>query len=381
MKKLFFVLSVLLILFLSYSCNKKEKSTDLVPEIQVDPSLDILYKKNIVVDAKFVPIRESDDFLIESFSDVIVDDSLIFIADVLQNTIFIYDFNGVPVSKVNSLGGGPGEYLNITNIYIDRYEHTLNVYDISANKIISYDYSGRFLKETQFEKGSNIRYIVKQPNAPFYISEMKNREKDLLCAFDENHQLIDKTLSVNNSNAYAPYIGSLRRSRFTTFNDTVFFISIYDYSIYSFKNGHFNKEFKLIMDDKLKISSIKLNEKNSKSSIDAIRNYFNNGYISNLFNLTVSDKYIAFGIEINGNGFKNYNIIYNRQTHQSFFYEDLYSNKESGSLYQPPFLGSYKDYFVFLIHSSEELKYISKAQAINIEDNETPILCLVKLKE
>lgn len=381
MKNLLFVLTSMLILFFSYSCNKKEKTLDIIPEVQVNPSLKALYKKDIVVDTKFIPLRVSDDFMIESFSDIIVEDSLIFISDVLLNTIFIYDFFGIPVTKIHSFGGGPGEYLNITNIFIDRYDHTVNVFDISKYRIITYDYSGKFLKEKTLKKDKSLQYIIKTPNSPCYISEMNNPNKDILCAFDDQQQLIDKTLSIKNKEAYAPYLACMRRSRFTTHNDTVFFISIYDYSIYSFKSGHFKKEYNLIMDDQLKISSIKLNEKTTKSSLDAIRDYFNKGYISNIFSFTVNDNYISFGIEVNGNGFKNYNILYNRQTHESVFYEDLYSNRESGRLYQPPFFGSYKDYFIFLVRSSEELKYITKSQSFSLDDPETPILCFVKLKD
>lgn len=370
----------MVILCMLYSCNKKENIETDIQEIKIASSLDVLYKKDIVESIKYIPLRASDDFLVQSFTDLFVEDSLIFVVDQFENTVFVYDFLGEPVTKIHSIGNGPGEYTNITNAFVDPSEHIVNIYDRNLSRINSYDYSGKFVKETLL-KEKNIHNIIKQPNASLYITEMCDPDKEILNAFSDQQQLISKALSITNKKVYSPYLLCLRGSRFAAHNDTLYFISIFDYSIYSFKDGRFKKEYFFKMDENLKVSSIKSEENSDKQSIDIIKEYRNKGYMTNLFNFVVNDNYISFEIEINGNGFMNYNILYNRITHESYFYEDLYSDNTNGSLYQPSFISTYKDYFVFIVRSSMELEHIRKTQSIVLNDPETPIVCFVKLKK
>jgi len=378
MKKILIVFLSLICLVSFYSCNKKEKPAASVPGIKIASSLNVLYKENLVTTISYIPLRTSDDYLIQAVSKLMVDDSLIFVVDGIQNTIFIYDFFGVPVSKIHAVGNGLGEYLYITDAYVDPHAHTVNIYNLNMNKILSYDYSGNFIKDA-FVNRKYAYFVIKQPASSFYISEMRDPGvKNILSAFNDK-QIIDEAISVQNREAYAPYLACLRGSSFATYNDTVFFLSIFDYSIYSFKNGHFKKEYDLIMDDNLKISSIKSVPKSTKSSLDIIDDYTAQGIISRLSNLTISKEYISFCIDIIGKGFLHYNILYDRRTHESVFYEDLYSNGER--LYQPPFVCFYKNHFLFYLQSQKELDYLVKTGAIQSTDYETPVICLVDLAE
>lgn len=374
----YYCILVLLAVLVFFSCKQKNRVDTPETIIKVEPTLSVKYKKDLVTDSRFVQLKSTDDFLIQSVTNVIVEDSLITILDRLQNVIFMYDLNGNPVNKIDAVGGGPGEYIFIVDHFIDPIEHTINILD-NTKKVLTYRYDGTFCKE-YYVKNPHTCCVIKQPGTSYYVGELRYPEVKKILYATKDSQLIGEAISVEDRASYAPFLIGARGSNFAVNEDTVYYLSLYDYSIYSFYNGTFRKDAVLSMEDKLKISSFEMKFDSRCNPWEIAKAYINRGIIADISQLTVSDKYYSFSIDINGNGFLNYNILYDRRTKESFFYEDLYSEREDGRLYQPYFTYYNEGKHIFIIKSQKEIEYLFNAGLIEELDYDTPVVCFVSLK-
>lgn len=356
----------------------KQKSLVDTPEaiITVEPSLSVKYKMDLVVDSRFVQLKSTEDFLVQGVSNLIVEDSLIFILDMMQNTVFMYDLNGNPVNKIHAVGGGPGEYTQLIDDFVDPIEHTINVFDFSTNKVLTYTYDGTFCKEMVPSKRHTC-CVIKQPGTSYYVGEVRYPEVDKILYATKDTQLIGEAISVENRASYAPFLRGLRGNTFSVYKDTVYYLSLYDYSIYSFSNGTFRKEAVLSMDDNYKISSFEMKPDSQKTPWEEESMYLNRGIIAELSSLTVSENYYSFGFLVNGD-FLHYNILYDRRTKESFFYENLYTEGER--LFQPPFTYYNEGKHIYIIQSQKEIEYLFNAGLIEELDYDTPVICFVSIK-
>ena len=64
-----------------------------------------------------------------------------------QNTVFIFEHNGKFLSKIKSIGKGPGEYIHISDIDINEKDQELYILDWDGGKICNYDLKGNFLRD------------------------------------------------------------------------------------------------------------------------------------------------------------------------------------------------------------------------------------------
>lgn len=97
----------------------------------------------------YIPLETIDDNEIGQIDRILYHEGKYIIADRLTNTIFVYLDNGRYYSKIETIGNGPGEYVQITDIAINKFDTTIKVLDAMQGKIVSYDLKGRFLKETE----------------------------------------------------------------------------------------------------------------------------------------------------------------------------------------------------------------------------------------
>lgn len=109
---------------------------------------DFFLMQDIIDSIRYVKLETNNYNLVGKIDELYFDDGLIFIIDrEIAATIFIFDKDGKIISKIHNVGKGPGEYVGINNVAIDRQHKTVLLYDMNSRKINYYDYKGRFLKE------------------------------------------------------------------------------------------------------------------------------------------------------------------------------------------------------------------------------------------
>ena len=150
---------VTIIFFLLFSCSSQTKQGDLL-EIPVDiHKNDLLSLQEIAEEITAIEFELTDEsvFNPDYVQNIIISENEVFIAGIQK--IYVFSKDGKFIRTIGSKGQGPGEYLGISKIALDKKNRRLFI--SSSPKILSYDINGNFLKETRVMSGviRDINYI------------------------------------------------------------------------------------------------------------------------------------------------------------------------------------------------------------------------------
>lgn len=147
---------MLLLLATLGACTPAEKNTSSMnPETitinwnDIKERLDYSY---LVEDStQIIPLDcPTDDDVIGEITNLIYENDLLYIADNLSKSVFVFDLSGKLLTRIHAYGGGPGEYINITDITVHGTD--ILVYDSYARKVFFYNEKGKFLREISTAK-------------------------------------------------------------------------------------------------------------------------------------------------------------------------------------------------------------------------------------
>jgi hypothetical protein len=165
MKYLIFFTSLLVLFFSCQNANKRigESNSDLciqdikgfihnydsIIELKIDCDETFIKAEQILsTDVKFVKLETNSECLIGRIDKILFDDEKIFIVDrSISKSVFIFDFNGVYLGKISNQGRGPGEFIKIQDVVLNKHMKELHLLDAFGRKINQYNYNGEFLKE------------------------------------------------------------------------------------------------------------------------------------------------------------------------------------------------------------------------------------------
>lgn len=91
-----------------------------------------------------IPLETSDFCLIGHINKIILKNDHFYIHDDVAKCVFIFDNQGKFITKIGSVGRGPGEYLDLNNIYIDDDQdylildcfHKYMAFDLKTNNLL-----------------------------------------------------------------------------------------------------------------------------------------------------------------------------------------------------------------------------------------------------
>ena len=138
-KKGLFFLEILLFAFI-FSCtpDKSAEISVINPGNMIEKEIGL---SEIAGDITYIPL--SKDVLFGSIVSVELTDSLIFITPAL-GTLIVYDYNGNFIRSIGKRGRGPGEYKYANEFTLDRKNKT--VYILSDQRLLKYSFNGDFLE-------------------------------------------------------------------------------------------------------------------------------------------------------------------------------------------------------------------------------------------
>lgn len=139
---------LLSLFFLLAACTeKKVRQDDAVITLQVDWKHigDKWDYSSIVEDSvRIISLEDRNDCLIGEITELILQNDLIYIADNLSKSVFVFDLNGKLISRVHAVGSGPGEYVTISGFTV--FDDRMIVFDHMLRRLLIYDSSGRFIR-------------------------------------------------------------------------------------------------------------------------------------------------------------------------------------------------------------------------------------------
>lgn len=140
---------VLLFAIIFAGCNGTQKHSETnVKRLSInwDNISDVIDYSPMVEDSvSIIPLETKEEGLIGEVTKLIHQNNLIYIADNLSKSIFVFDMSGKLQTKIHAVGNGPGEYVNIS--YFTVHKNNMVILDHYACKLLFYDASGKFIRD------------------------------------------------------------------------------------------------------------------------------------------------------------------------------------------------------------------------------------------
>ena len=137
-------------------CGGRKQSTD--DFITVDVTKNYPKKELILqdfMDVEYIPLETNGGFLCQGIVQAIGKEMILVKNNIRDGDIFIFDRNGKGLRKINRMGQGPEEYINITNIILDEDNGEIFVNDdVQIKRIQVYDLFGKFKRSIKHKEGA-----------------------------------------------------------------------------------------------------------------------------------------------------------------------------------------------------------------------------------
>jgi hypothetical protein len=133
-------------LFLFTSCHTELGEDVIFIDLENNNSF---IKFNEVVDSIKTIILENscNESFIGSIDQIVKADSLLFILDKRQNSLFIFAIDGTFINRINENGRGPGEFLSLTTFGVDVEKQKIYIFDIMQYKLLTMKFDGTVIRE------------------------------------------------------------------------------------------------------------------------------------------------------------------------------------------------------------------------------------------
>jgi len=200
--------------------------------VSLDSLIDTMY---------YISPQLTNESVIGRYDKILVNDSLLFIMEnsISNKSVFVFDLKGKFLSKVNSFGQGPGEYISIHDFYYDNRNKLIGV--LSQSRIIRYNLDGTYkdqfdlrnyyVSEVEFVNGHLYAYCLPQCNSSTCFSVL---------VFNENFDLIYEDYPLSKEIINFP-LSDGKRS-IISYNNKVYFNAINNDTIYLVKDSFMRPE-------------------------------------------------------------------------------------------------------------------------------------------
>ena len=137
---------------------KKNVSLENGDVIMIDVAKDGYSQKEIILqdfmDVEYIALDSSDDFLCQGQVLAVGAKIIVVRNDIQDGDIYLFDRKkGTGIRKINRKGNGNEEYTIAYNVVLDEDNEELFVNDVMQNKIIVYDLSGNYKRHfSRYEK-------------------------------------------------------------------------------------------------------------------------------------------------------------------------------------------------------------------------------------
>lgn len=316
--------SIFLLFFLFTIACQNNRSLNECIYIDTNSNNSTLQFFDIFSKAEIVPLETNDSSLIVNTDKIIYSNDTIYLLDKKQSQLFVFDDSGKFLWKLDKLGRGPGEYLNIEDFVINPRNRNLEIISATGQYII-YNSQGKMLESYQIPvQAVHQFYPINENLTAFY--EKFNEGTLSIYSKKEKKKIYEKAMSENYIVQNTPY--KAITSPFSYNEDQVFFLAADQKKVY-----------------RLSASSPYLEEYQS----------FNFGDLDYDIKKLPKDREATFYIEENQGYVKIYNIYDFKETpeqmviyfiHDEFWHTTFYNkktkqantlNKKSGIMIYYPF--------------------------------------------
>jgi hypothetical protein len=366
---------LLLILILMFSCKNiknqyplSTKEINFIPgevtDIYLETSIDTFY---------FLPLGVNKDFVMSTsnINKILFTADNIIVAD--NNSLFIFNRKGEPLKKISSKGKGPGEYIEIDDVFLDKDKMQFEILDFFGNKILIYDFDGAFVNEKKIDKKLSGYQFTRYKGLYVFDRRQFSLDGKRLGLFDTDLNYIKSYLPIPES---VLNLGLSNQFSFGQYNDTLFYlVPMMDVKIYSITKDTIIPVYELEYPGK------NLEEFNTKEKLNKLMRY--SSFISQssqiycLSHLTINKDFISFKGCYKG---QNLNIIYAKRSGHVFQYSEVKSIENDKLRILGEIRGVDGDFFALPITESIN-KFLPDNIKMRLDENANPVLLLFKFRD
>ncbi len=397
-------MKTLLLLFLTLLIFESESVLFAQEKIEVNPNSrckDGVNLSDLILDIEYIPLETKSESLISDPAKIRITDNLIFIKNRNPQSLKVFDYKGNFVTEIGKNGNGPGEYTRFISFGIDEINKSIVMFNALPDKLLTFGYDGKFKESLPYNDGKNVNDIEFISDSKYVIMKSNSSGSTDFSyhLYTNKHQLIAKRIKPINftmkgsfglSQAFSYYI---LKNHFIVkenlLNDTVYFVSEMKGLI-----PHYVFDFgKLTFPVELQKNSLELTlnaRENGRTNVSELDEHI---MPDGMFE---TKAYIIICYRLNQKFYWGY---YNKQTKQSCttVNQGIINDYDGG----PPFHPIYQknNLMVGFMHAYEFIDFINSSTfktstplfpekkkqleqlANSLNDNDNPVLMLVKLKE
>jgi hypothetical protein len=135
--KTYIILLFCFTLFVACSSNRNETSSSPNRQIRLDLTDDVQLSDSL--EFSFIPLETNEQCLIGVVKQVEIRDGKIYILDIKQKALFVFDMEGQFLAQIGTRGAGPGEYISPMSFDLDLSANTIVVNDIEKKELLYFD--------------------------------------------------------------------------------------------------------------------------------------------------------------------------------------------------------------------------------------------------
>jgi len=243
------VLCIIVCLYGITSCATSSRELDKSTiNIHLTDERKPLLADSIFSAVKYIPLETTENSLIGEIDKLYITDSLYYLLDGEQESIFVFNKEGRFRKKLQKRGRGHGEYITLDDFFVK--DSLLYVLSSHMKKILIYDSEFKFVSDFKLEShGTNISYLDEtlfhftnfssEELKQFYIYDLKEKN-----CIGSHHSFPEKQRGVSST-----------QTTFASYKDSMFFSLPYEYSIYHLSKDGVTKKYELNFGEKYMWSS------------------------------------------------------------------------------------------------------------------------------
>lgn len=369
----------LILLLLSCSKPKSDNNRYNVENIINMDNIVNLNFNELIEDNKFIKLETNADNKISQIIKIEFTKDLIFIADRIQQSIFVFSYpNGKYLNSIDAFGSGPNEYSRIDDFCVNENERVIEILDTNLKRINRYSYDGNFVSSKSIPFGGAIEFNYIENFAVFAknIGEGSAELPYKIVILDSDYQIYNKFLKIEKPAGVTVGVSNLLKS----YGSFALYLPNYSPILYQLDKNGIKAKYKFDFgDDWIDDKTIYEDHENGMDFLNKINN---KGFVSFL-NTTLGNQFLSINYYKDK---KNISCLYD--TKKNILYN--ISNFENGICQSNRFDYFKDDYFISIKQPFRLLKSYNdgifedeKFPAgffSSMNDYDNPILMLTKFK-
>lgn len=400
---------VLLLIFLIFSIlscsdkkdggNKHKDTQTTNIKVSVDDRQSIKCSR-LFQSTQLIPLETNEQSLLDNIQKIIPDsEGKIYVST--SKSVSVFDSEGKFIHKINNVGKGPGEYLQIDDFLIDEQEGYIEILDMRGRKIVRYDLSGKYVDQWETKMQSMAFTKINTSTYALYNSNNITEESKYkleIRKFNTNKSM-GQYLKIQDN--HYQYLFIVNYINFSHFNNTIHFFYPENDTIYKI-----NKEGKITPGYAIDFGSNNMPENFIDKEFDNIiqfdKEFKKRGYASFIDYFYETNSWIIFKFK---SGEMRYLCLHNKSTKETKIINKIKEDINFNSIYtkylkKPFHIKNNKVYYLIQPHNFIETiekirnslpnsqwgKYknnhselIQLYKTMNYSDN--PIIAIYKLKD